>query len=99
MIVLLAVTLYAAAGIVIAAAFVAFLPQGGMSIRFRSAQTRSFGNVGSMSGLPEGGRRSALARCRTCANTTTARLVSAAERNFAERTLRNVCRARRITPA
>jgi hypothetical protein len=31
-------------------------------------QTRSFADVGSMSGLPESGRRSALLRCRKSAN-------------------------------
>src|ERR1700756_2038188 len=31
-------------------------------------QTRSFGDVGSMSSLLESGRRSALSRCRTSAN-------------------------------
>src|SRR5262249_35820694 len=33
----------------------------------RLGQTRSFGDVGSMSGLPESGRPSALSQCRTSA--------------------------------
>jgi len=59
-------------------------------------QTRSFGDVGSMSGLPESGNRSALLRCRkgaisdTGPATPSPRRTGRGIRDFAERNLWNV---------